>query len=86
MICIVYDLYCLCFSRRKKDFGSFSYGNVEYLLDYITTTEIDSGILVEELSKYCGEEKAKEIIKIKNKEDFTGCNVIAGIKLLSKLG
>ena len=56
------------------------------MLDHITTTEIDPGILMEELSKYCGEGKSKEVIKIKNKEDFTGIKVIEGIKLLSKLG
>ena len=56
------------------------------MLDHITTTEIDAGILIEELSKYCDEGKSKEVIKIKNKEDFTGIKVIEGIKLLSKLG
>ena len=56
------------------------------MLDHITTTEIDPGILMEELSKYCDEGKSKEVIKTKNKEDFTGIKVIEGIILLSKLG
>ena len=81
MICIQFYLV-----EEKKDFGSFSYGNIEYLLDHITTTEIDAGILIEELSKYCDEGKSKEVIKTKNKEDLTGIKVIEGIKLLSKLG
>ena len=85
LIYSLYDLYTVGYSRRKKDIGSFSYRSTYYLLDSITTTERSGGELVEELSRFCGEGKAKEVAKMRNKDIFTDKLVIKGIRLLSRL-
>ena len=80
----LYDLYTLKYTRKRKDYKVFSYGNTDFLLDHITSTDISSGELAEQLSVFCGESKVKKIIKERNKEDVNDIAVIGCLNLLSK--
>lgn len=80
----LYDLYTLKYTRKRKDYRVFSYGNTDFLLDHITSTDISSGELAEQLSAYCGENKVKKIIKERNKEDVDDFAVIGCLNLLSR--
>ena len=80
----LYDLYTLKYTRKRKDYRVFSYGNTDFLLDHITSTDISTGELAEQLSAYCGENKVKKIIKERNKEDVDDFAVIGCLNLLSR--